>query len=544
MPDNAIPALVFLESEPQKPHVRELDLSSADLLRESLGNQAPAVLVVAEPWLEVLRGHAGVLVHEPATHNHWGRVLGKLEEAQRSAGQSVKAVLKRDVRKEVGNFRRTIEAIFREAKDRKLERAMVILALEHDQLSDLAERSRVRIRQSISHADVERWVPLESGSIPDVIAAAFPGRSPVASLVRALATKAVASPSVLLRGPSGAGKRVLAQAIHAAGRGARPFETVRCGAFIDDRDLERALFGQGEGVGAQIGAWERARGGTLLLQEVADLSAPMQKKVAAALRDGRWQRAGAPHLTVTLEDGPRVIATTSEPLESIEGAGEFDEELLLRLLSMSIRVPALTERVEDMEEIVGAVWRRAGGQAPLSSEVREALKRRLWRGNLRGLKSFLTTLVRRHGGRVALEEVQALLEEMEPISQAWGMEVRLPPPAACVRFLTAVAALLSDCRGRLAGLDQRSGTDELVKTVMLAVEEPQRRLKDMLAEPFSFADQGAWRRARAAWELLVEMGDCTPGEALECWREKRGARLFAEAEGATEETIAWLKTLH
>jgi DNA-binding NtrC family response regulator len=183
----------------------------------------------------------------------------------------------------------------------------------------------------------------------------------------------MSSPCVLLRGPAGSGKRVLAQAIHTAGCPGAPFEAVRCGAFIDDRDLERALFGSAGAVPATIGAWQKAQGGTLFLQEIADLSPPMQKRIAEALRDR--QPGDAPQ-------GLRVIATTAESLGDGDGDDQLDEDLFFRLLPMSIRVPSLAERGEDFDDVVDTAWRRAGGEGSLSGDVRGALKRRLWRGNI------------------------------------------------------------------------------------------------------------------------------------------------------------------
>jgi sigma-54 specific flagellar transcriptional regulator A len=204
--------------------------------------------------------------------------------------------------------------------------------------------------------------------------------------------------TVLILGESGTGKEVAARALHErSARRAKPFVAVNCGAIPTDL-LESELFGHEKGsfTGAltqRKGRFEMAEGGTLLLDEIGDMSLAMQVKLLRVLQERSFERVGG---TQTIKCDVRVIAATHRDLEARIGTGQFREDLFYRLNVFPIEMPALRERIEDLPELVDAITRQlrdqGRGHVTLSEEAITALKRHPWPGNVRELSNLIERL--------------------------------------------------------------------------------------------------------------------------------------------------------
>ena len=172
----------------------------------------------------------------------------------------------------------------------------------------------------------------------------------VASMRHAVDRVAPTNSRVLVTGPAGVGKEVIARQIHARSRRAEgPFVIMNCASMRPER-VETELFGQeGElGQGPRAGLFEQAHGGTLLLDEVADMPQETQGKIVRALQEQTFERVGG---RTRVAADVRVMSTSSRDLQSEIAAGRFREDLYYRLNVVQIRVPPLRDRREDIAEL-------------------------------------------------------------------------------------------------------------------------------------------------------------------------------------------------
>lgn len=205
--------------------------------------------------------------------------------------------------------------------------------------------------------------------------------------------------TVLLRGESGTGKEVAARTIHQAGTRARgPFVVVHCAA-IPDALLESELFGYEKGAftGAmkrKPGMVELADGGTFFLDEIGDVSPPVQVKLLRLIQEKEFQRLGGTHPEKV---DVRFIAATHRDLDAMVAAGTFREDLFYRLNVLPIWLPPLRERASDVAHLARVFCQKAaesnGKRAELTSEGVRALEAHSWPGNVRELQSFVERLV-------------------------------------------------------------------------------------------------------------------------------------------------------
>jgi two-component system response regulator HydG len=228
------------------------------------------------------------------------------------------------------------------------------------------------------------------------------GSSAGIEALKELIAKVAPSPApVLVTGESGTGKELVARALHGESpRGERPFVAVNCTALPESL-LESELFGHTRGAfsGATAprrGLFVEADGGTLFLDEIGDMPAPLQAKMLRVLQDGHVRPVGSDTLRSV---DVRIIAATNQDLAKRVETGQFRADLFFRLNVVSIAVPPLRERAEDIPELVQAFLARARRRNPaargrrISKAAVERLAGHGWPGNVRELENFIERLV-------------------------------------------------------------------------------------------------------------------------------------------------------
>lgn len=221
------------------------------------------------------------------------------------------------------------------------------------------------------------------------------GSSPAMQKVVQLIQKVAATDAtVLIRGASGTGKELVARALHYnSPRRERPLVTINCAA-LQETLLESEIFGHEKGsftgaTQAKAGLVEVAEGGTLFIDEVAEMAGGLQAKLLRVLEDGHYRRVGS---TTEGTANVRVLAATNKPLEDEIKAGKFREDLFYRLNVVSIVLPALASRRQDIPELVEHLLaNRHIGPRPfqIAPDALEALTRYAWPGNVRELANVL-----------------------------------------------------------------------------------------------------------------------------------------------------------
>ncbi|HSG99649.1 MAG TPA: sigma-54 dependent transcriptional regulator, partial [candidate division Zixibacteria bacterium] len=226
------------------------------------------------------------------------------------------------------------------------------------------------------------------------------GQSRVIREIRDLITLVGPSDSAaLITGPSGSGKELVARALHAAsGRSEGRFVAINCGAFPESL-LESELFGHERGAftGAEkrkIGRFELADGGTLFLDEIGEAPLTLQVKLLRALETKQIERLGS---ETSIPVDFRLVAATNRDLKSAISRGSFREDLYYRLNVVSIILPPLTERVEDIEilaeRFLAEFAQKSGKRLNLSDDARALLRGYTWPGNVRELQNMIERAV-------------------------------------------------------------------------------------------------------------------------------------------------------
>ena len=219
---------------------------------------------------------------------------------------------------------------------------------------------------------------------------------------------------VLITGPNGTGKEVVAHLIHEnSARANGPMVEVNCAA-IPSELIESELFGHMKGsftgaVKDRAGKFEQADGGTLFLDEIGDMSLAAQTKVLRALQESEITRVGSDK---AIKVNVRVLAATNKDLQKEIEAGNFREDLFHRLNVIPIAVPALNDRIEDIPLLVSHFAEQICGEQGIAVKEFEpaaikALQQKQWTGNIRQLRNVVERLIILAGPKITKEDVEA-----------------------------------------------------------------------------------------------------------------------------------------
>lgn len=233
---------------------------------------------------------------------------------------------------------------------------------------------------------------------------------------------------VLIQGPTGTGKELVAQAVHALTCPDEPFVSVNCAA-VPEQLFESELFGHEAGAftsarSSHVGLFEEAGRGTLFLDEVGEMPLALQAKLLRVLEIRQFRRVGGSRTRVF---GARVVSATNRALNSSLG-GSMRADLFFRLAGYAIRTPLLSERTSDVPELarhflVDFSRRHQLGQLSLSAEAIEALLAYPWPGNVRELRAVVeNAAIVARGGLIQRTEVELSLQARgtgAPVCESW-----------------------------------------------------------------------------------------------------------------------------
>ncbi|MBX7126272.1 MAG: sigma-54 dependent transcriptional regulator [Cyclobacteriaceae bacterium] len=240
------------------------------------------------------------------------------------------------------------------------------------------------------------------------------GQSPALTMVKEMIERVAPTDArVMILGPNGSGKELVARAIHEQSkRSESQFVEVNCAA-IPSELIESELFGHEKGsftsaVKQRIGKFEQADGGTLFLDEIGDMSLAAQAKVLRALQENRITRVGGEK---DIKVNVRLLAATNKDLTAEIKANRFREDLFHRLSVIIIKVPSLQERLEDIpvltEKFLADIAEEYGNKPKeIVKEAMELLQQRAWTGNIRELRNVIERLIIMSDATITPNDVQ------------------------------------------------------------------------------------------------------------------------------------------
>ncbi|MGA7789475.1 MAG: sigma-54 dependent transcriptional regulator [Xanthobacteraceae bacterium] len=288
-----------------------------------------------------------------------------------------------------GNIETAVSAIKRGAYD------FIEKPFKADRLLLVAERALENSRLKREVRELKQIAPL---------GATLVGHSPSANQLRQTIEKVAPTNSrILIVGPAGSGKELAARTIHGnSARANGPFVVINAAAITPEH-MEVELFGVEGGNGAasrKIGALEEAHGGTLFIDEIADMPRETQNKILRVLVDQTFQRVGG-STKVTVD--VRIVSSTSRNIEADIAAGKFREDLYHRLSVVPIRVPGLAERRDDIPELVEYFMSQIASTTGLpkrtvGADALAVLQSHDWPGNVRQLRNNIERLMILAGG--------------------------------------------------------------------------------------------------------------------------------------------------
>lgn len=292
----------------------------------------------------------------------------------------------------------------------------IVKPFKLDEIKGIADsvRDQVGLR---SAQEKTRSKPDNKGYVSDI---PLIGKSPrFVECLKMVGRVATTDLPVLITGESGTGKEVVARAIHQrSGRSEKPFVAVNCGAIPVDL-IESELFGHAKGsfTGAdreRAGLWEAADGGSIFLDEITETTPLFQVKLLRALQEGEIRRVGSNH---SHKVNVRVIAATNRTIENEVSEGRFRQDLMYRLNAVTIELPPLRERSQDITLLA----KHFLGEAGLDDSVRrefsqpalDQLERYDWPGNVRELENAVLHAVSLSDNLIYPEHLPARIREFQ-----------------------------------------------------------------------------------------------------------------------------------
>jgi DNA-binding NtrC family response regulator len=278
------------------------------------------------------------------------------------------------------------------------------------------------VRQAIGISQTAPTIYDDEKKLPDYVVARSPLMQAIfhdASLIAPSETR------VLISGESGVGKEILADVIHAWSlRANGPLVKINCAA-IPETLLESELFGHEKGAftgasSTRIGRFEEADGGTIFLDEIAEMSPPLQAKLLRVTQGGKFQRIGSNREVNT---NARILAASNRVLEDEVKAGRFREDLFYRLNVVELNIPPLRERREDILPLAAKfIEELTKGRARFSETVAACLENYAWPGNVRELRNAMERAA-------LLSRSELILMEHLPTRMRSGAEQPVPREA-------------------------------------------------------------------------------------------------------------------
>ncbi|MGO4715399.1 nitrogen assimilation response regulator NtrX [Bradyrhizobium sp. 2TAF24] len=287
-----------------------------------------------------------------------------------------------------GNIETAVAAIKRGAYD------FIEKPFKADRLVLVATRALENSRLKREVRELKQMAPVSSTLV---------GHSPCMNQLRQTTERAAkANSRIMIVGPSGSGKELTARTLHAmSSRAEGPFVVINAAAITPER-MEIELFGveNPEEGGRKTGALEEAHGGTLFIDEVADMPRETQNKILRVLVDQTFQRVGG---TARVNVDVRIVSSTARNLESEIAEGRFREDLYHRLSVVPIRVPPLSERREDIPELITYFMDHISTTTGLpkrkiGEDAMAVLQSHVWPGNVRQLRNNVERVMILAGG--------------------------------------------------------------------------------------------------------------------------------------------------
>ncbi|MBW2637649.1 MAG: sigma-54-dependent Fis family transcriptional regulator [Deltaproteobacteria bacterium] len=280
----------------------------------------------------------------------------------------------------------------------------------------------IAIKKAINTIDMEKKIngllmePCRDFKFGDII-----GNGPAMSeIFKTIGVVSQSKTTVLIQGESGTGKELIAKVIHTNTSSSEPYIAVNCSAIVETL-LESELFGHEKGsftgaIARKLGKFELARYGTVFLDEISEMSFNLQAKLLRVLQEMEFERVGGKD---KVRVNGRIIAATNKDLWTLVKEGKFRDDLYYRLNIVSINIPPLRERVEDLEPLIGYLLtkinrdlhKRIGG---VSNEMTNIFRQYNWPGNIRELENLLIrAAVVAKGHILAKEDFPALIETLD-----------------------------------------------------------------------------------------------------------------------------------